>query len=340
MNLENEDVQPDSSTGTDVNPDSSTDEDQGVIAGSPDADGEKGTLLDAVTAALEPTSEESPPSAEPGEGEEPDTGEATADTDGDELSEEELKGFSDNAQRRIRSLAGENKTLKSDLETAQEKAGRFDRFQAFINQYQLAPAQLNEALQTAAAIRSDPDKALSLLAPIVNELLDKTGRRLPADLQEQVRQGYVTREAAAETARLRAQNAAARQRESARTQQDQQTQARAAYEKAEQAMTSAADAWHEKVSASDPDFAMKQDEVLEIVKGEAASVFMRERRPLTPKEVVDIADAAHKRVTERFKARQPRPTSKRNVQATGPASGQGQPEPKDAREAVTRALGF
>ena len=105
----------------------------------------------------------------------------------------------------------EVKTLTSRLQQADTEAGYYRKFVGFLEDNRLSQDDANNAFHIAALMRNDPVKALEALTPFYNELLHMTGNILSPELQQQVKQGYITKEKALELSRLKATGETERQ---------------------------------------------------------------------------------------------------------------------------------
>jgi hypothetical protein len=161
--------------------------------------------------------------------------------------------------------------------------------------------------------------------------MELTGRRLPADLQSKVDDGYATPEIAAELARARADAAIAAQKV---TEVEQQTAAQEVRTH-KQAIAGAVNSWAEQMRLRDPDFANKYGLLEELAVADVA----RNGVPLSPQVAVERVSAIYQRLNGmmpgRAVQRQPtRPTPTGSVKTSTGV----RPEPKTLAEAINFGL--
>lgn len=309
-------------------------------------EGDKPTMLDAVTSALE-AQEESPasdkPDPEKAEADEEsaaqkfEEGEAEAEPEAedDEFTEEERAQLSEKTQRRMKKLVGDVKTLQAENETFKPKAESFDRIVQFAQANQLNKADVDNTFQIAALVKNDPVKALEALTPIVDELRRITGNVVPDDLQKQIREGYITREHAAELARSRAQQQLqATQAEEARKREAEQKQ-RDEAQTGLNAAIQAADDWYAKQQSKDPDFELKRGRLAEKAELEAMRS-MQKGKLLTAQETVEVLDRIKREVDTEY--RKLTPSRPAVTPVDGNASAGSKPAPKTMLEAIEGAI--
>lgn len=230
---------------------------------------------------------------------------------------------------RTKELSGEVERLKPDAELAQKIMG-------YLDTNGIEPEELDNTLALTALIkRGEIEKAIKVIEPIYRSLLDRNGDILPADLQEKVRLGHMTKATAVELhkARTTAKNAAERERQTTaktvaeKQQTEHNTRVRTA--------ASATSTWEQAKAAADPDWHLKQDAV-------AAEVELELRRlgpegyPRTAKEAVDLSEKALKTVEERLKKFAPKPQTRQ--MPTGLTSPRAKTQPKSLMEAIDAAL--
>lgn len=150
---------------------------------------------------------------------------------------------------RFKQLVSERNALKQDAE-------RYQNVQRFLDSSGVSGEEAGQALQIMALSKLDPAKAWEMLKPLAQDLLARTGALLPEDLRDRVSRGELTKEAAAEISRLRAQTAARDSRSQIEAQQRQREEA----DKASRACVDAAEAWERRVMR-DPDYAALSDDL-------------------------------------------------------------------------------
>lgn len=261
-------------------------------------------------------------------------------------TDEELKTYSANAQDRIRELVSRRKEVESrvaelegEAETLRPQAEQTARLNEFLQRNRIGPDEFQNVVGIAALIQTGQyDKALEIVTPIYRQLLDVSGNILPADLQEEVRLGYITEKRAHELQRERA---------TARNAQDRET--RAAEDTARQrqdrqnaelvdTLAKTGDAWHTEKATSDPDWSLKQDLVTDQVETALHRLKATpDQIPRTEADVRKFLDEQLRIVENRLKPFKPTPQNVRSN--TGkPASQASRPKPESYMDAINQAL--
>lgn len=283
--------------------------------------------------------------------EEPDSKESASDTsEGDEISDEEKRHFSERAQRRFRELVeqrrsveGERDQVRQELETIKPKADRMDQLLGYMEANKVAPDHLDNALGLVAMINGGKyDQALPVLESLVDQVRKAAGHVLPPDLQQQVSLGYITEAHAKELhrAKLTVQRT---------EQQTAQERERAAHERQQREVqgtvhlaTTTADTWSKEQATSDPDWNLKRDLVTERVEN-LIGKRVREQGPAgyprTAQEVRDLLDAAKKDVEQTIKRFRPAPKPIDPPVNGNNASPRSKTAPASLMEAVNAVLG-
>jgi hypothetical protein len=304
--------------------------------------------LDAVTRALDrssksgveagaPTAENRSPTGEP-DPKTPPVAETPT-----EISDEEMKRFSPNAQARIRELAalkndlnGKLETVTTERESLRPKAESYDKLTGYLSQNGISSDEANNSLEVTRLIKSgDFTNALKILDPIYQEVRKRAGEVLEPDLQEDVRLGNVPHDRALELQRLRANDAAARERGQRQEAQSREQQQREASSQFVNSIAKAADDWAKARAGSDPDWDKKQTEVAEIVELD----LRRNGFPKSTEEAVQRSEKALAQVNDRWKKLRGPPAEIKPAVGGGRTSTRANDPPKTALEAVNRALG-
>lgn len=303
------------------------------------------TYLESIEAALEGGKEASPASASTGKDPaKPDAEASGAEAEGEdgsdkdtELTEDEIKAYPPNSQRRIRQLVAQRDDEKRQAEALKPRAEQFDRIISYMRENSIKPAEFDNALEITALINSgDYSRALEVLTPIYRQLAAKAGQVLPDDLAEDIRLGRIDEQRARELSQARANAAAAEERETRqRTRTEAESQQRQTAEMVQSAAR-AVDGWAKAKAGSDPDWHLKQKDVAEQVELELMRLGAQ-GYPRTAEAAIAIADKALKTVEDRIKAWKPKPEPKRqpNGQYASPTA---QPKPKTYEEAIEQAL--
>jgi hypothetical protein len=229
----------------------------------------------------------------------------------------------------------EKETLTAQLEEATVDAGNYRQFTGYLEQNGITEPEANELFEIGALMKNDPAKALELIHPHYQQLLQVTGNILPEDLQQQVQQGFLTREHAIEISRSRAMN----QTNQIITQEKQQRQQIQTQRQQQQEQTTAIQDgitnWESKWSKSDPDYNKKKDRVLDQVELMLARANREGKMPQTVDEAIKLAEDARKFVEKDLKQFMP----KKSIQTVdGGSTVTTQPAPKDTADVIRRAL--
>lgn len=262
-------------------------------------------------------------------------GEASDNDDSDEPSDEELKTMKVKTRKRFEKLQNTTRELKEQLQGAEQEASHYRQFTSYLESNRITQDEANELFEIGALMKNDPNKALQLIAPHYNRLLQATGNVLPPELVEQVQNGYITKEAAFEISRSRASGQMTQSIAQEQTQHQAQQAARQQQEQVG-SVQSAMAAWENKWSTSDPDYKQKKDLVLEQVE---LSLVRAQRAGTSPKTVEDairLANEAKAKVEKQFK----QANQKKSIKSVdGGGSNSSLPAPKTTFDVMNRVLG-
>lgn len=269
-----------SSPAPDATPASST--------GEPDL---KAGLLAAVKKAVEPKTEAAPTDgsvqAKPAE----DASSSDPEDLPENVTPEEVKNYSPKAQKRIQKLIQEREGFRSQVQ-------EIEPYREFMQEHDLSTEDLAFGLQAIAAVRKgDYEGFLKQVSPIIQLCLEYTGRSLPPDLQDQVKQGRIAPDVAVNMTKQRYDLGNAQQR----LERYEQEQAVQYEENFRQANRSAVASWEQSIKQSDPDYARK----LDVAKAYVASIRAEYGDPQSPDDAVAIAKEAYRRADVAMKAAQP-----------------------------------
>jgi hypothetical protein len=276
-------------------------------------------------AETSPTSESAPSS-----GPESKTGEGDKGVDlSKDPTPEELAGYKKDTRERIRQLLDQRNTLRAEAEVTQT-------LRNFLVTNDIAREDFQLTLDLAAAMRRGDFKGfLEGVGPYVQLATQALGITLPPDLQNEVQQGRVTFDAAAQMSRDRYARALAEQRATRATQvvtsQHDAAQAQTLSRSIEQTVA----AWEQGIRQTDPDYGRKE----ETVRNFLWAVVQEKGVPRTPEHAVEIAKEAYSRAnnTLRVFAPQPKPTRAVPSSINRAASG-ARPEPRTLMEAAELGL--
>lgn len=314
----------------DVTPESSVGTEQGG-----------GSLNDAVNAALgEEKPEAAPASDEPGSKES-----VPEATDGDELTDEEKRHYSERTQRRFRELVdarrsveGERNQVREELETIKPKAERMDHILGYMQANAVTPEHLDHALGLTALInKGEFDKAIPILENLLGQVRASAGEVLPNDLHDQVERGLITEANAKELqkARLTVQRSQEREQQSQHERQQREVQATV------DTAATTADAWHKEQATSDPDWNLKRDLVTQRVENELGKRLREQGTagyPRTAQDVRAMLDQAKKDVDQSLSRFKPAPKAINPPASGGSASSRSRAKPSSLMDAVNAVL--
>ncbi len=298
------------------------------------------SLVAKIQAALAP--KESPDSEEPDqssddEDEAPEQEDgASEEEDDDAISDEELVRLSKKTRRRVKRLLNVIDEKNSELAAVSPKAEAFDKVVSQVREAGLEAGEVDWLLtKLGRNLKRDPIEAYRLLTPIYQRLASIAGDTLPPELDSQVRTGKITREAAQALVLSRSQaTLASQEAERLRQERAEAEQARATDVQVDK-VRSAGTEWEQRQVAADPDWPLKQPQVMELIELEFGRL-AKAGQVLTVETAVKVADAAKKTVDDRMKRLAPKPAEIRPV--IGVASSASSPKPVNAVEAAKLAL--
>lgn len=339
--------------------DSSTSQDteNTEVSSIPEASEEESSTFDLVKKALGDEEAEDEPEGSSGEDEESEETEDKSEDsdkkeeedkseddedDSDEPSEEELKGWKAKTRKRFEALQSKHRktveerdALQAKLDQAEVDAGHYKQFEGFLNQNRISYDEANTLFTIGALMKNDPAKALEMMRPYYDQLMQMTGNVLPADLQEQVSQGMITEQAALELSQRRASETTQQQISQDRQQHQTEQTAQQNQALATQVMTTISQ-WEQQWSASDPDYMSKKDRVLDRVELMLTRAVKEGKLPATVEDAVKLADEAKAYVEKDMQKLQPRKQPVDTVD--GNTSPVNMPEPKTTEDVIRRTL--
>lgn len=234
-----------------------------------------------------------------------------------------------NKHPRFRELVQEKNKYKAQMAEYEGDAKQYRDIQSFMQQHNLTAEDVANSLQMLAKMRSGtPAEAYELLQGRMEEIAIAAGKKLPADLEEKVDQGYIDRDTASELHQARVN--AERQAQSAQSQLEQRSQQEAQAQVV--AMANAVSAWEVSTKATDPDYDLKADLVKDRVRAQIAANGM----PKTKEDAVKLSKDAYDQVTQALLRvrgdKQPMRTA-----VGGKTNGSAAPEPKSLLDVIRRA---
>lgn len=230
---------------------------------------------------------------------------------------------------RFQKLVQEKNEYKAKIAEYEPDAKQYREIQSFMQRAGLSAEEVAEGLLLMAEMKSgDPTKAHEALMKKVETLALAAGKKLPADLEEKVEQGYIDREVAQQLHQQRVQ--AERQAAIAQQQLAQRQQQEAIG--AQQAMANAVAAWEQATRQTDPDFDLKADLVKDRLRAHMAVHGM----PRSTDEALALSRQAYEAVSQTLqRARGTKPAMRPAV--GGKVSGSVAPEPKNLLDVIRRA---
>lgn len=192
------------------------------------------------------------------------------------------------------------KQLITQRNQYREGAVEYAKVQSFLEETGVSAEEAASALQIQGLLKTDPQEAWKQLQPVVQQLVRDIGLVLPDDLRQQVAEGKLSKEAAAEISRLRSQNATSQKQAEHQKQRDEQT----ARQQSAKAVTDAVANW-ELEQRKDPDFEAKAEDLMR----EVVWLQSKEGKPNSPDKAKDQLERAMKTVNEKIAARtKPKPS--------------------------------
>lgn len=308
---------------------------------TPAADDKPKSALDAVTQAFKKSQEDTGTKVTaPGDPAAPKTGETTppADAAGGpdlmaKIPKEEWDALAPSTRVRIQKFREKVSTLNTAVETLGPKAQIHDEIATWMGKSGVTQEDFVGALEVAALFRSNPLEALRRLEPIIEQLKQYSGDKLPEDLQKDLDKGVISEDRAKELARLRNEEARQRGAVTARTQADIEIEQRQQHEAVVQRVVGSAKSWEDRWKASDPDYPKK----ISFVRDRISNALQQQGYPTDPAAVLKICDDAKKAVETELSGMLPAKRSMTVIDQSGRARDASAP-PTSALDAVTRGL--
>lgn len=299
------------------------------------------SLVAKIQAALAP--KESPDSKEPDqpsddEDETPEQEEegSSEEEDGEAISDEELVRLSKKTRRRVKRLLSVIDEKNGELAAFKPKAEMLDKVVSQVQDAGLDAGEVDWLItKLGKNLKRNPAEAYQQLTPIYQRLQQMFGDVLSSDLEQQVRTGKITREAAQAIVRNQTQaTLASQEAERVRKEKEAADEARNTDAHVDR-IRAAATEWEQRQIAADPDWKLKESQVMEQIELEL-NRHARGGNQITVEKVAEIADKAKKTVDARLKQFAPKPTEVKAV--TGVSSSAAQPKPASALDAAKQAL--
>lgn len=194
-----------------------------------------------------------------------------------------------------------------------EDAGRYQNVIGYLEANNLTSDEAANALGTFALAKVDPAKAFAELKPWLQDLLERAGEVLPADLRERVEKGELSNETAQELSRERAKS---KSHETRQTFEQQRAQRQSQTDLVTTLVTTA-DEWVADRRTKDPNFAAKEP----LLAREIAYIQSQEGKPKDAAGVKAQLKKAYDEVNKTFKAPAASPTPATRKPAVKPVMG-------------------
>lgn len=175
--------------------------------------------------------------------------------DGQDSQEQDPDDYSDvpfHKHPRFKQLIGERDSLRGE-------SVEYRKITTYLDQNGLSYQEAAEGLEVMALMKLDPEKAWAALEPRVKLLLEATGRVLPQDLAERVKNKEISREFALELSKERA----GRKSLEARQQFEREHGERRQQTQAVTAIVDTATSWERDRELKDPNFGAKRPRIME-----------------------------------------------------------------------------
>jgi len=202
------------------------------------------------------TEEDDPTEAENAEGEE--STEETENTDGEVKAEEFPKEFHEHP--RFKELVEQKNEAREQVkqlnESIEEQSQRTQILDA------IGQENLETYVNFLSVRETDPETALKIMQPMMQELLEANGYTLSADLKQKVEEGEIDEATAKDLARKDAKIKALERQKDLQQQTHQQTNA----ESQSKQLVDAGNKWATQKKASDPDYPKLEPMVINAIK--------------------------------------------------------------------------
>jgi hypothetical protein len=263
----------------------------------------------------------------------------------DEVTAEELAAYHPSAKRRVDKLIEQRRELRSKVDTAAKQLAEANAripqaeaaasVQKYLKDNDIGRDDFLLLLELGAAMRRGDFRTFyEGVKPYVSLAEEYLGVTLPQDLQQRVREGHMSNDAARLYARERMDRSLAENARMRTAQQYDQSQIANAQQNLSNSVRDTVNAWEAATMQSDPDYAAKKPLLQEVMW----SVVRERGAPSSPDAAVEIAKEAYRRVNEHSARWAPpkRPTS-RQPSSTGRTNGAA-PEAKTLKDAVAQAI--
>lgn len=235
------------------------------------------------------------------------------------------------AHKRIRQLVQVRDELEPD-------ANNFRSLREWTAQSGLTSEEFTTGLSIMSAMRNDPYRALELIAPYYEQLLQVTGEQLPDDIQKMVDEGTIADpEVARELARSRSKASHLTQQQERRQQESQQQEQERLIQQTAMELQDEADKWDAQWRSKDPDYKHKEPFVNALIENKLNELAKIGKLPKTRADVRSIAEEALKTVEDRLRGSKPPKNEIKHVTGTKKPT-QSTSAPQSSLEAARLAL--
>jgi hypothetical protein len=309
----------------------STDAPSASDKGATKEDAPKATLADVVRAAAElpdPQGSSPVPAKDGKDKDDP----APSDPTKVKPDEQDDSKLSFHQHPRWQEVTGQNRQLRTEVETLKPDAEQFRKINSFMEEHQLTPDEVGELFIVGAMAKAGDARALAKIDEFRNKLALAIGEVLPDDIQAKLDTGEISEGAAKELAKTRATAAITERQLADRTSADADAQRARNLENLRNAQALAVSEWDAGMRKTDPDFAKKENAIARYAK----ALMQEHGAPPTPQDAVALIKAAYAQVNKDFAAAMP---AKQPVQR-GPiasSSNGAKAQPKTLREAIEQA---
>lgn len=224
-----------------------------------------------------------------------------------------------------------------ELDSVRAPAEQYGLIERYMSENGLSTADVTTGFKIMALMRSDPAAAREALLDQLHGLNQFLGHSLPADLQQQVDEGYTTEELARELVQRRNNEQLLRQQQYQSEQQNQQRQVEQQTQQLRGQMAQAVTSWETQIRQSDPDYAKKEPFIVRELQA-----LRQQYRVETPEHAVQLAQMAYANANKAIRALIPRPEVRPNgaAQLAGGNSAAAKPQPRSFEEACLIAAGL
>lgn len=291
-------------------------------------------LLEAVQKVVQPATAKNPEGEAARDKSDPDktqTSETTPDPLEADPGEQELAALVPKTRKRMERLLAQRNAARTDLDQLKDPAAKWEQFNTYLTQAEMAPEDVNLLLSVGAHLRAGRMREFrDAIMPYVQLANEALGDWLPGDLQAKVDEGELAQETAAEMSRLRYANA----RLTGQAQASDRNTQEARQQQTSNAVRGAVTVWEEGVKRRDPDYARKAGAVMRI----SQALIAEHGAPETPDAAIKLAERAYAEANNWAGGFRPATQSTRPVPDSTRVVNGARAEPTSLMEAAMRGL--